>query len=111
MEITNTKIRQIFNKKGCLKAIVSLTFDNIFALHDVKIIEGGGKLFIAMPSRRREVAGKITFCDVAHPTDNPFRIYLESIVISEYIRYTAATSESLAQDAERYAKEDLKNVG
>lgn len=65
MQITDVRIRKI-NEEGKMKAIVSVTFDQEFVVHDIKIIEGQNGLFIAMPSRKM---GEGDFRDIAHPPD------------------------------------------
>ena len=80
MEITDIKFRH-FNTDGKLKALVSLTFDNSFAVHDIKIIEGNNRLFLAMPSRLMP-DGK--YRDIVHPVGQKMREYLEKAVLTEY---------------------------
>ena len=63
MQITDIRIRQI-SKEGKMKAVVSVTFDNAFVVHDIKIIDGEKGLFIAMPSRK---AADGEYRDIAHP--------------------------------------------
>lgn len=63
MQITDVRIRKI-TKEGKMRAVVSITLDNEFVVHDIKVIEGEKGLFIAMPSRR---SGDGEFRDVAHP--------------------------------------------
>lgn len=80
MEITDIKFRH-FHTDGKLKALVSLTFDNSFAVHDIKIIEGNDRLFLAMPSRLMP-DGK--YRDIVHPVGQKMREYLEKAVLTEY---------------------------
>ena len=63
MQITDVRVRRL-NGDGKMKAIVSITFDDEFVVHDIKVIEGQNGLFIAMPSRRM---GDGDFRDIAHP--------------------------------------------
>ena len=63
MKITDVRVRKITDE-GKMKCIVSLTFDNLFVVHDIKVIEGHNGLFIAMPSRK---VGEGNFRDIAHP--------------------------------------------
>jgi len=81
MEITDIRIRRIA-KEGKMKAVVSVTFDDQFVVHDIKVIEGDKGLFIAMPSRRT-AAGE--FRDVAHPINPETREKIQASVIGEYI--------------------------
>ena len=64
-----------------MKAIVSVTFDNAFVVHDIKIIEGQDKLFTAMPSRKTP---DNEFKDIAHPINSEMRNTLESAILREY---------------------------
>lgn len=69
MEITDVRIRQVA-KEGKMKAIVSITLDNEFVVHDIKVIEGEKGLFIAMPSRK---TGEGEYRDIAHPINSRTR--------------------------------------
>lgn len=83
MTITETKIRSI-NTEGRLKAIVSITIDGCLAIHDIKIIEGDNRLFVAMPSRKDENG---IFRDIVHPIDVKTRDMLEDVILDSYVRY------------------------
>ena len=80
MEITDIKIRKLF-EEGPMKAVVSVTFDNQLAVHDVKIINARDKFFIVMPSRKNPDG---TYRDIVHPINAAFRAELESAVLKEY---------------------------
>lgn len=80
MEITDIKIRKI-NAEGKMKAIVSVTLDDVFVVHDIKIIEGTDKLFIAMPSRKTPEG---EYRDIAHPINAEMRELLQSKIIAKY---------------------------
>ncbi len=80
MEVTDVRIRKI-NDEGKMKAIVSVTFDNEFVVHDIKIIEGQNGLFIAMPSRKM---GEGDFRDIAHPINSETRTRLQEAIFEEY---------------------------
>ena len=80
MEITNVKIRKI-NSTGKMKAVASVTFDDAFVVHDIKVIENEDKVFVAMPNQRMKDG---TFKDVAHPINFEFRQYIEAKVIEAY---------------------------
>ncbi len=69
MQVTDVKIRKITNE-GKMKAIVSITLDNEFVVHDIKVIEGENGLFIAMPSRKTPNG---EFKDIAHPISTEVR--------------------------------------
>lgn len=81
MQITDIKIRKIVND-GKMRAVVSVTFDDELVIHDIKIIQGQEKLFLAMPSRRMPDGG---FCDIAHPTSSILRAQLEQSVTEKYL--------------------------
>lgn len=80
MNITDVRIRKI-PTEGKLKAIVSVTFNNEIALHDIKIIEGNESLFLAMPSRKLPNG---EYRDIAHPISTEARKELEEIVFKKY---------------------------
>ena len=75
MQITDVRIRKI-TKEGKMRAVVSITLDNEFVVHDIKVIEGEKGLFIAMPSRR---SGDGEFRDVAHPINRETRERFQTI--------------------------------
>ena len=80
MEITDIRIKKVASE-GKMKAVASVTFDNAFAVHDVKVIEGLEKLFVAMPSRRTPDG---EYRDIAHPINSDMRNMLESKVLAAY---------------------------
>jgi stage V sporulation protein G len=80
MQITDIKIRKFFDE-GPMKAIVSVTFEDCLAVHDIKVIENEDKVFVAMPNRRMKDG---TFKDVAHPVNFETRKYIEEIIINAY---------------------------
>ena len=80
MEITDVRVRKL-NTEGKLKAVVSITFDNEFVVHDVKVVEGTSGLFVAMPSRKTPEG---EFRDIAHPISTPAREKIQSKVFEEY---------------------------
>ncbi len=80
MEITDIRIKRVASE-GKMKAVVSVTFDNAFVVHDIKIIEGQEKLFTAMPSRRTP---ENEFKDIAHPINSEMRETLEREIIAKY---------------------------
>jgi len=81
MQVTDVRIRKINSDEGKMKAIVSVTFDNEFVVHDIKIIEGMNGLFIAMPSRKM---GEGDFRDIAHPINSETRNKLQEAIFAEY---------------------------
>ena len=80
MQITDVRVRKIF-EEGPMKAIVSVTFDNELALHDVKVIHAREKFFVVMPSRKNPDG---TYRDIVHPINAAARNHLESTVIDAY---------------------------
>lgn len=80
MDITDIRIRQI-EQEGKMRAVVSVTFDNCFVVHDIKIIEGTDKLFIAMPSRKTP---DNEFKDIAHPINMEMREKLQNLILDKY---------------------------
>ncbi|MBN2049508.1 MAG: septation regulator SpoVG [Spirochaetales bacterium] len=80
MDITDIRIRQV-NADGKLKAYVTITFDDCFVIHNVKIIEGKNGAFIAMPSRKTKTG---EYKDVAHPINSDFRGALQDRILDEY---------------------------
>ena len=80
MEITDIRIRRM-NSEGKMKAVVSVTFDESLVIHDIKVIEGQDKVFIAMPSRKTP-SGE--FKDIAHPINIQMREKLQNSIIAAY---------------------------
>lgn len=80
MEITDIRIKRV-STDGKMKAVVSVTFDDSFVVHDIKLIEGQDKLFTAMPSRKTPEG---EYKDIAHPINSDMRTVLESAIIAKY---------------------------
>jgi len=80
MQVTDIRVRKV-NSEGKMKAVVSVTFDEVFVVHDIKIIEGKEKLFIAMPSRRTKEGD---FKDIAHPINTAMRDELQELILAKY---------------------------
>lgn len=80
MTITDVRIRKIA-AEGKMKAIVSITFDNEFVVHDIKVIEGQNGLFIAMPSRKTPDG---EFKDIAHPINTDTREKIQTSILKAY---------------------------
>lgn len=85
MTVTDVRIRKI-NDEGKMKAIVSVTFDGEFVVHDIKIIDGRNGLFVAMPSRRM---GEGDFRDIAHPLTSETRGRIRDAIFEEYEKVLA----------------------
>ncbi len=80
MQITDIRVKKI-SFDGKMKAVVSVTFDDAFVVHDIKVIEGQDKLFTAMPSRKTP---DNEFKDIAHPINSQMRELLEKAIIDKY---------------------------
>lgn len=85
MNITDVRIRKV-SDDGKMKAVVSITFDDEFVVHDIKIIEGQNGLFIAMPSRKM---GEGDFRDIAHPLVSDTRNKIKDAIFAEYEKVLA----------------------
>lgn len=83
MQITDIKIRKLFFDDSPMKALVSVTFDQQLAVHDIKVIYAKDKHFIVMPSKQRADGA---FHDLVHPINKEFRAILEDAVISEFFK-------------------------
>ena len=80
MTITDVRVRKIA-KEGKMKAIVSVTLDDEFVVHDIKVIEGEKGLFIAMPSRKTADG---EYRDIAHPINSETRQQMQDVILREY---------------------------
>ncbi len=80
MQITDVRVRKI-TKEGKMKAIVSITLDDEFVVHDIKVIEGEKGLFIAMPSKK---ATDGEYRDIAHPINSSTRENLQKVILENY---------------------------
>lgn len=80
MQITDVRVRKVA-KEGKLKAVVSITMDEEFVVHDIKVIEGEKGLFIAMPSKKA-LDGE--YRDIAHPINSETRDRIQGIILEKY---------------------------
>ena len=80
MQITDVRIRKV-EKEGKMKAVVSITIDEEFVVHDIKIIEGEKGLFIAMPSRK---AADGEYREIAHPINSDTRDRIQKLILEKY---------------------------
>ena len=96
MQITDIRVRKL-TKEGKMKAVVSVTFDDVFVVHDIKVIDGDKGLFIAMPSRR---AGDGEYRDIAHPINSDMRDRLQSEILAKYEEAVKESREN--ETAEEY---------
>lgn len=80
MQITDVRIRKV-DKEGKMKAVVSITIEGEFVVHDIKVIDGEKGLFIAMPSRK---ASDGEYRDIAHPINSRTRDEIQSLILEKY---------------------------
>lgn len=85
MNITDVRIRRTYPDTR-LKALVSITIDGDFAVHDIKVIEGPNRLFVAMPSRKDDSG---SFRDIVHPITPESRQLIENTILERYYAYLA----------------------
>jgi stage V sporulation protein G len=90
MEITDVRIRKVTDE-GKMKAIVSITFDEEFVVHDIKIIDGQNGLFIAIPSRK---VNEGDFRDIAHPILSETREKIKNAIFQEYEKTLQSQDET-----------------
>ncbi len=90
MQITDVRVRRV-EKEGKMKAIVSITIDEEFVVHDIKVIDGEKGLFIAMPSRK---AADGEYRDIAHPINSDTRSKIQQIILDKYQEEMAALGEA-----------------
>ena len=82
MQITDVRVRKISSKEGNkMKAVVSITLDDEFVVHDIKVIEGDRGLFIAMPSRKTPDG---EYRDIAHPINSVTRDKIQKVILEKY---------------------------
>ena len=91
MKITDVRVRKVA-KEGKMKAVVSITLDDIFVVHDIKVIEGDKGLFIAMPSRK---SGEGEYRDIAHPINSETREWVQKVILEAYEK---ALQEMVAEE-------------
>ena len=90
MQITDVRVRKVA-KEGKLKAVVSITMDEEFVVHDIKVIEGEKGLFIAMPSKRA-LDGE--YRDIAHPINSGTRDRIQKIILDKYAEVMEETDDA-----------------
>ena len=97
MEITDVKIRKIMSD-GRLRAVVSVTVDDMLAVHDIKVVQGDERLFVAMPSRKDENG---VFRDIVHPiSPNSRKVFEERILDAYYAQLALIEAEAENQTVE-----------
>ena len=89
MNITDVRVRKV-SKEGKMKAVVSITIDGEFVVHDIKVIEGEKGLFIAMPSRK---TAEGEYRDIAHTINSETRQQMQDIILTEYEKAIQTTEE------------------
>jgi len=89
MQITDVRVRKI-TREGKMKAVVSITFDDEFVVHDIKIIEGEKGMFIAMPSRK---SADGEYRDIAHPINSETRERIQELILGEYEKAISTGTE------------------
>ena len=100
MQITDVRVRKVA-KEGKLKAVVSITMDEEFVVHDIKVIEGEKGLFIAMPSKRA-LDGE--YRDIAHPINSGTRDRIQKIILDKYAEVLEETDDAETAPAYRLGR-------
>ncbi len=95
MQITDVKVKKV-NSENKMKAIASITIDDAFAIHDIKVIESATSTFIAMPSRRTP---KGDWTDIAHPINQETRDMVVKAILDEYEKVLKESSEESSSEA------------
>ena len=103
MNVTDVRVRKV-SDEGKMKAIVSVTFDDEFVVHDIKIIEGQNGHFIAMPSRKM---GEGDFRDIAHPLNSDTRNKIKDAIFDEYEKVKIENAEEVV--TEEVVTEEVEN--
>lgn len=93
MKITDVRIRKL-KDDGKMKAVVSVTFDEAFVVHDIKIIEGQNGLFVAMPSRK---VGEADYRDIAHPINSSMRSEIQTMIFEAYEKAKEELDEQMEE--------------
>ena len=86
MQITDIRVRTV-DSEGKMRAVVSITIDSVFVIHDIKVIEGEKAMFIAMPSRK---AADGEYRDIAHPINTETREELQKMILDKYYETVSA---------------------
>lgn len=97
MNLTDIRIRKTMTE-GKMKAVVSVTFDDALAVHDIRIIEGNNREFIAMPSRKMQEG---SYRDIVHPINGEFRAELERRILEKYHEEQAKSAENEETEIEQ----------
>jgi stage V sporulation protein G len=95
VQITDVRLRRV-NSEGRMKAIASITIDNEFVVHDIRVIDGNNGMFVAMPSKRTPDG---EFRDIAHPISSATREKIQTAVLAEYDRVSSEEEEVIEEGA------------
>ncbi len=106
MTITDVRVRKI-TKEGKMKAVVSITLDEEFVVHDIKVIEGEKGLFIAMPSRR---ASDGEYRDIAHPINTGTRSRIQQMILDAYEKAVMQEAEDMEEMEDAEETENIEEV-
>lgn len=98
MEITDIRVRRV-GGEGKLRAYVTVTLDNCFVVHNIKVIHGRSGTFIAMPSRKTKTG---EYKDVAHPINSEFRTRMQDSILQAYEQALSDPSTMAEEDDESY---------
>lgn len=95
MQITDVRLRRV-NSEGRMKAIASITIDNEFVVHDIRVIDGNNGMFVAMPSKRTPDG---EFRDIAHPISSSTREKIQAAVLAEFEKADMDEEEIIEEGA------------
>lgn len=95
MNIGDVRIRQVRHSDGKLRAVASITIDDCFVVHDIRIFERDGELFVAMPSRK---ASDGTYKDIAHPLNTETREYIRKTILGSYDEFLKESAETATEE-------------
>lgn len=95
MKITDVRLRKTESEDNRMKALVSITFDDAFVVHDIRVIEGNNGLFVAMPSKRTPDG---EFRDVAHPINSSMRQQIQDVIMDVYNRDEETVNVSFVEE-------------
>ena len=104
MEITDVRVRKLY-PTGKMRGIVSVTFDDTFVVHDIKVIEGQSGFFIAMPSRKTPDG---EFKDICHPITSAMRKKMQSVVLEAYDKAVMEKNEETQNVSDFKLEEDIE---
>src|SRR5690625_49499 len=103
MKITDVRLRKVNNQDNRMKALVSITFDDSFVIHDLRVIEGNNGMFVAMPSKRTPDG---EFRDIAHPIHSDMRQHVQEEVMKVYEESETVEQESDSEEESENEDDD-----